>query len=452
MLNANAPYYQFSGDSIQQHCSPRSQSPPKAHRWIVLLIGGFLLFGRNCAYDTHASLRPQVISALYITPVQFNGLYTFTHLPNVFMCAVAGLWVDRCGLPLPLLALAGCVVVGQGMVLVGMATGHYPWLLMGRFLFGFGGESLTIIQSKVLSLWFHGDAFMLALALNWGMDRSGSLLSTWAPPLLCAHSSLLFTYGVYFLLTLVCFCCALVLCLLNHGQRPDPEAAIVPPDVCRLPWVYWAVCAVLCLGYSAMLPFHVVESTFLQTHWYPHDSVGAGRAMALSELLSTLTLPLLLYTTHTSGRHGWLGTLAAGVTCGAYLVFYVHPTVSPLPCLIALKVAQASFTAIIWPTIGIVASPYMWGTAYALASALMNLSCGSITLCAGVLCWEGLFQLLVGISAVACLLLLALNVWDHRTHRILNLSERMREERCYMSGSEINAEIEYLLSTSLTAK
>jgi len=59
----------------------------------------------------------------------------------------------------------------------------FPWLqsipvvLVGRTIFGFGGESLTVAQSALVAVWFQNKEMAFALGLNLSIARLGGVIN-----------------------------------------------------------------------------------------------------------------------------------------------------------------------------------------------------------------------------------------------------------------------------------
>lgn len=58
----------------------------------------------------------------------------------------------------------------------GYAESYYV-MLIGRVVFGLGGESMTVAQSTIISLWFKGKELNFAMGLNLSIARLGSVIN-----------------------------------------------------------------------------------------------------------------------------------------------------------------------------------------------------------------------------------------------------------------------------------
>lgn len=81
-------------------------------------------------------------------------LYTLYSVPNVLLPFFGGVFVDRFGARLMLLAFSMAILVGQIIFAIGSSTSNFNLMLVGRVVFGFGGESLGVAQGTLVASWF----------------------------------------------------------------------------------------------------------------------------------------------------------------------------------------------------------------------------------------------------------------------------------------------------------
>jgi len=60
---------------------------------------------------------------------------------------------------------------------IGGTENNYPLMLTGRFIFGLGGECMSVSQSAIVANWFKGKELSFAFGLNLSMSRAGSVLN-----------------------------------------------------------------------------------------------------------------------------------------------------------------------------------------------------------------------------------------------------------------------------------
>lgn len=57
-------------------------------------------------------------------------------------------------------------------------------MLIGRVVFGLGGESMSVSQSAIVTVWFKGKELAFALGANISISRLGSVINAnTVPPL-----------------------------------------------------------------------------------------------------------------------------------------------------------------------------------------------------------------------------------------------------------------------------
>ncbi|KAI8621028.1 major facilitator superfamily domain-containing protein [Chytriomyces sp. MP71] len=155
--------------------------------WLLLALASVLMAGNYYCYDMPASmgrtLQDWLESEDEIFQWQLNSLYSASSLPNIIFPLIGGLLVDKLGPATILLSFSVLVVLGQTLFAVGIHLKHFPLLVVGRLLFGLGGESLEIVVARVLTDWFaHGGGLAFALGCNLASARVLTALNDNASP------------------------------------------------------------------------------------------------------------------------------------------------------------------------------------------------------------------------------------------------------------------------------
>lgn len=114
---------------------------------------------------------------------QINVLYSVYSIPNIFLPLIGGLFIDRLGPTIMLFLFSFCVCAGQALFSLGVASKTFSLMVIGRTIFGLGGESLEVAQARLTTDWFQGRALAFALGLNLSFARiataSNDNLSPW---------------------------------------------------------------------------------------------------------------------------------------------------------------------------------------------------------------------------------------------------------------------------------
>jgi MFS family permease len=93
-----------------------------------------------------------------------------------------GIFLDTIGMKWGILLFSTLLVIGQLIFMAGGYLETYWIMLLGRVVFGLGGESLSVSQSAIVSKWFKGKELAFALAVNISVSRLGSVINGWVVP------------------------------------------------------------------------------------------------------------------------------------------------------------------------------------------------------------------------------------------------------------------------------
>ncbi|KAF9956976.1 hypothetical protein BGZ72_002299 [Mortierella alpina] len=155
-------------------------------RWWILSLSCLLLFGNYFAYDNPAALNTQLQKYLDMPYNDYqyllSTLYSVYSLPNTVLPFFFGSLVDRFGPQTVLLGLSSCVCIGQTIFALGVQSRQVWMMLVGRAIFGIGGESCGVAQASITTMQFKGHELAFALGLNLCIARFGSVVNTLVTP------------------------------------------------------------------------------------------------------------------------------------------------------------------------------------------------------------------------------------------------------------------------------
>jgi MFS family permease len=81
---------------------------------------------------------------LGIDDFQYSWLYSIYSLPNVILPLFGGYLIDYVGIRVSILLFSVLLAAGQAIFAFGCDLGSFYIALLGRFVFGLGGESLNV--------------------------------------------------------------------------------------------------------------------------------------------------------------------------------------------------------------------------------------------------------------------------------------------------------------------
>ncbi|KAG9068520.1 hypothetical protein KI688_010793 [Linnemannia hyalina] len=245
------------------------------------------------AYDNPAALNTQLQKYLDMPYNDYqyllSTLYSVYSLPNTVLPFVFGSLVDRFGPQRVLLGLSACVCIGQTIFSVGVQTRQIWMMLVGRAIFGVGGESCGVAQASITTMHFRHPAILQHLP---GILRREASFSE-------SIRSVRFKPGY-----------------TRSGTRPSLHIVTVQDEPKQKPrfqqqrkqhhdswwgqWVadleffpstFWLICALVVLLYGTVVPFNNIASDFLQTKWYHDNPRKAAAVMGIPDTLGAILVP-----------------------------------------------------------------------------------------------------------------------------------------------------------------
>jgi nitrate/nitrite transporter NarK len=117
----------------------------------------------------------------------FGLLYSLYSLPNIIIPFIGGILVMRFGIRSMYVVFELLIVIGQFIFALGCQSTSMQTMLLGRIIFGLGGESLNICQNAMIVKWFFKSQIALPLGLTISVSRIGSVLNDVFSPRLVSN-------------------------------------------------------------------------------------------------------------------------------------------------------------------------------------------------------------------------------------------------------------------------
>jgi MFS family permease len=325
--------------------------------------------------------------------VMNQALYSVYSWPNTILAVVGGLLIDKyVGLRKSMMLFAVLVMVGAIVVFVGILLTEYSLLIVGRVIFGLGGESLNCAQMAAVARWFRGRGMALAISLTIAFSRVGASLGFLISPKLAADSGV--TAAAFAGIVACAFSvatCAFVVALDVFAAR----RALLPPesldantvlrlrDAFKFPLPYWVMC-IICVGvYCSIYPFIGVAKNFFIVR-YDIDTATATSYLSYYQIMCAVGLPIFGFILETVGRFTfWL--VAAGVGFVAFHVAFLLASPPPLLMMFVLAFTYCFCVPAFWPAVPVVVPPALIGLAYGVMMALQNTGLAIVPLISGAI-------------------------------------------------------------------
>lgn len=196
-------------------------------KWIVLLFCCLLSFGSYYSFDTPSALHNQMrfYYHKYYNEIEFEYyfslIYSLYSLPNTILPLIGGKLVDIYGNNFILLLFSSFIFIGSIVETFGCMNSNLFIVVLGRFIFGLGAETVGVCVSIFISKWFKGQELAFALAFQLSMGKLASVLTDWISPELHRLVGLQWTSAVTTFICMVSFISTCLLIILD--QRHDQD-------------------------------------------------------------------------------------------------------------------------------------------------------------------------------------------------------------------------------------
>jgi len=361
--------------------------PVALYRYVVLLFIMFITFGSYWVFDAPGAIFTQLQewfgdSFDYTNSANLN-LYSVYSYPNMILCFFGGFIIDRItGVRLGSIMFCGFILLGEIMFCLGIQFKLYYLALVGRFVFGLGGESLTVAQNTYTARWFEGKQLALAFGLVLSFSRIGSSVNFVVTPMLTdmgVPAAIWFGGGTCIFSFIACLALAGLdwngrnLSCVKQVQSEEPVSF---KHVLRFPLSAWIIFLICVFFYIGVLTFYTVASDIMQHTGQEFSPNTASLFISIPNFVSVFAAPMFGFIIDRFGRSVlWIITASGMLVCAhlAFLAdandwFYIHP----IPIMLWLGIGYAMLASSLWPLLPYIIPSNMLGTAYGAMTAIQN--------------------------------------------------------------------------------
>eukprot|EP00007_Cunea_sp_BSH-02190019_P007687 CAMPEP_0174239346 /NCGR_PEP_ID=MMETSP0417-20130205/14247_1 /TAXON_ID=242541 /ORGANISM="Mayorella sp, Strain BSH-02190019" /LENGTH=553 /DNA_ID=CAMNT_0015318283 /DNA_START=139 /DNA_END=1797 /DNA_ORIENTATION=- len=356
---------------------------------VMLLCICFLTFGSYWVFDTPGAIQTQLTNWFQSDGKSYTNLdnlllYSVYSIPNIFLAFFGGYIIDRItGVRIGGLVFCGLVMLGELIFCFGITLRVYPLALLGRFVFGLGGETLTVCQNTYTARWFEGETLALAFGLVVSFSRIGSSVNFLVTPYLASNVPVAVWVGCC--MTFVSFAFCLIAGGLDwYGEKKGRIVKVEgeePPKLTHVryfPASAWILFFICFFFYIAVLTFYTVASQIMQFSGNKlYGAEVASMFIAIPNFVSIFASPFFGYLVDKLGRALWWLASASILLMLAHVLFLCNAnswtTISPVILMIWLGFAYAMGAASLWPILSHIIPKKMLGTAYGTMTSVQNL-------------------------------------------------------------------------------
>lgn len=359
-------------------------------RWRVLIITCFLTFGGYYIYDFPGSIgtgRHDSIESRFedhgksYTQEMNQALYSVYSWPNTVLAFFGGILIDNVlGLRKAMLLFVTLVTLGSIIFWIGVWTVQYPVLLVGRLVFGFGNESLSVSQSAFVARWFNASRGMaLAFGITISFSRVGSSFNFLFSPMIAEKLNVQTA-------SLVGFFCCLVSLLSCFGLIAfdiyGARKGLVPPetketnapfkiaDVKKMPPRFWLISLICVSVYCSIFPFIGIAKNYFEVK-YDVSGTEASTYVSFYQFACAGGSPVLGAIVDTIGRFTfWMIAASSGFTL--FHLIMIFTSANAIGMMIYMGFVYSILVSALWPSIPYVVSQGSVGLAYGIMTSMQN--------------------------------------------------------------------------------
>eukprot|EP00299_Pterocystis_sp_00344_P000339 c10101_g8_i1.p1 GENE.c10101_g8_i1~~c10101_g8_i1.p1 ORF type:complete len:455 (+),score=103.28 c10101_g8_i1:47-1411(+) len=414
----------------------------RSFRFLILTLNCLLTFGSYYVFDMPSVLEDEIKDRLKINSTEFGLFYSLYGWTNCIMSLCAGYIVDRFGYRMSAFLFLGMVVLGQLVFALGGSLDINPRssfyiMLTGRFIFGIGGGSITIVQNTISAHYFRGKELSVAFGVTLTMSRIGSVLNFFTSKQLCDSTSFGFTLWFGAGCCCVGVVSAIILSMLDKmaerqlgGKYTGSGKVVNFSDVKKFESRYWLLVFTICSFYLCIFPF-IATAPDMFKHKRHYDNSKTPSYLASVVYFSSIMLAIPMgRIVDLFGRQSLWLLFGACLTPPVFLMFALTD-IYPLWPMLVLGVAYSVMAASLWPSIPLVIPLGTVGTAMGIATSVQMIGVGVTSLVAGVVQdsrfhWKGSNLMFAFIGCVVVGFAVLLGAVDKRKDGILSKSKADR--------------------------
>lgn len=241
----------------------------------MLVFGCIFLMGSYFCYDIPGVATKTFEGPPYnLSAFQVNLMYIVYSTPNTVLPLFGGVFLDVIGIRIGLLLFTTILTIGQFIYGIGGITNTYWLMLVGRVVFGLGGECMSVAQSAIISQWFKGKELGFALGLNLTVARLASVVGGIITPALIKSDDGLIDSTMWVGMGLCVFSLiagVLLVAIDAYADKQDKRELSLSADdkfswrdITQFKLPFWLVSASCVFVYMSIFPFIQISNAVLQ--------------------------------------------------------------------------------------------------------------------------------------------------------------------------------------------
>lgn len=321
-----------------------------------------------------------------MSDLEFNLYYSIYSFPNIVLPVFGGYFIDVIGNRIGAVLFSVFVVLGQAIFAFGVMVRNYPISLLGRGVFGLGGENLTVCSNHFVTSWFTGSELAMAIGTLTSIGRLGTVLNNTIEPAIVESTGSL-SLGLW----IGClFCIFSLICVVSINiidKKKDKNLGIISkkllPESEKFKFkelkyfgcTFWYLCLNCLSVYIGVSCFNNIASNYFQERFH-YTSIEAGSIISITYLVAAILSPVFGILVDKVGRRVHFMMLSALLITSVHIAFLVTPEsyqpLYPIFYMVFLGIGYSIYSAVMWASIPYIVRPKVHGTAFGSATAVMN--------------------------------------------------------------------------------
>lgn len=373
--------------------TPKQKSPL---RWLVLLFCCISTFGDYYCFDNVGAVHDHLKSQFDFLENKFeyyyNLLYSLYSVVNIIIPFIGGTLVKIYGNSTMFIIFSIFIVLGQFIVYIGCKNLSILTMIIGRIIFGLGGENLNVTQMAVVVDWFYKSETALPMGFTLTLSRCGSFLNDLLSPIFAGEinkngkleATNAFYWGLIFSICSFIFTVLLVWIIYQKDKicnLLEKNNDIIVNNhntnniwylIKNLNLLFWLISIIILTSYGALMPFNYLSVGFFTQSEYKISKKKAGILMGVPFLMGAILVPILGKIIDKYAFRCLL-IIISGFFC--LISFILFNFIKPYIPLFFLGAGYSIFASVLWPAVPIVLNnKEISGFAYGISTSLQNIS------------------------------------------------------------------------------
>ena len=309
----------------------------------------------------------------------FSLLYSIYSFPNIILPLLGGILILKIGFYNCYLLFSLLILIGQIIIVIGLSKTNMIIMLIGRFIFGLGGENINTVQSIIIINWFNKNSLSFPLAFLFSVAKSATVLNDIISPRIIEDDKAdnAFILGMFFCFFSLIFTIVLVVvdkkyCIYeekknennnyenmnyksinninnnennfeNNEENNENEKLFVN--------LFWTLTIYGFLFYLNFFPFNNISANYYKKEFYNDDEDKKSRTgflMGIPGLIALFFSPFIGKFTDEYGKKMIILLISSILSSLAFFSFLYLNLL--LPSIIILGISYSLFTSVYWPS------------------------------------------------------------------------------------------------------